>query len=290
MRTDDFILTPPTASANSARRVSAAADHEPPVQPIAPTPPRPTPVFPPTPPKPATPDPAAVAIARVKRWFTEGNVPVKVGVLVLFLGVVALLKYAADAGWLRVPIEVRLAGIALAALAGLGFAWRKATSHRTFALSLQGGAIGILVLTVYAAFRLYALLPPSLAFVLLIVIVAGAGVLAVAQDSPALAILAVVAGFIAPILASSGQGDHVILFGYYAVLNAMIFFVAWLRPWRALNVLGFVFTFGIGTAWGVLKYHRTCSRAPNRSCCCFLLFIFVYPFSTRVVAIFHSAI
>ena len=70
----------------------------------------------------------------------------------------------------------------------------------------------------------------------------------------ALAILAVVAGFLAPILASSGHGDHVVLFGYYAVLNAMIFFVAWLRPWRALNVLGFVFTFGIGTAWGVLKY------------------------------------
>ena len=34
----------------------------------------------------------------------------------------------------------------------------------------------------------------------------------------------------------------------------MIFAVAWVRPWRALNVLGFVFTFGIGTAWGVLKY------------------------------------
>jgi uncharacterized membrane protein len=220
----------------------------------APVPPRP--IFTQPPPKPAAPahDPVGIALTRVKRWFTEGNVPVKVGVLVLFLGVAALLKYAADAGWLRVPIEVRLAGIALAALAGLGFAWRKRLTHRPFALSLQGGAIGILVLTVYAAFRIYALLPPSLAFGLLIVIVAGAGVLAVAQDSPALAILAVVAGFLAPILASSGQGDHVILFGYYAVLNAMIFAVAWVRPWRALNVLGFAFTFGIGTLWGVLKY------------------------------------
>lgn len=201
-----------------------------------------------------TPDPVAIAVARVKRWFTEGNVPVKVGVLVLFLGVAALLKYAADAGWLRVPIELRLVGIALAALAALGFAWRKRETHRAFALSLQGGAIGILVLTVYAAFRIYALLPPAPAFALLIVIVAGAGVLAVAQESPALAILAVIAGFLAPILASSGQGNHVVLFGYYAILNAMIFMVAWMRPWRALNVLGFVFTFGIGTAWGVLQY------------------------------------
>ena len=216
----------------------------------------PTPLFPESPPIPAAPsaDPVGIAAARVKRWFTEGNVPVKVGVLVLFLGVAALLKYAADAGWLRVPIEVRLAGIALAALAALGFAWRKRATHRTFALSLQGGAIGILVLTVYAAFHIYALLPAALAFALLIVIVAGAGVLAVAQDSPALAILATVAGFLAPILVSNEPGNHVVLFGYYAVLNAMIFAVAWVRPWRALNVLGFAFTFGIGTLWGVLKY------------------------------------
>ena len=203
---------------------------------------------------PATPDMFSIGIQRIKRWFTEGNVPVKVGVIVLFLGVAALLKYAADAGWLRVPIEVRLAGVALAALAALGFAWRKRESHRSFALSLQGGAIGILIITVYAAFHIYALLPAALAFLLLVVIVAGAGVLAVAQDALALAILGILAGFLAPILTSSNQGNHIVLFGYYAVLNAMIFAVAWVRPWRALNVLGFVFTFGIGTAWGVLKY------------------------------------
>ncbi|HEX3895388.1 MAG TPA: DUF2339 domain-containing protein [Rudaea sp.] len=203
---------------------------------------------------PAQPDVFSIAVERVKRWFTEGNVPVKVGVIVLFLGVAALLKYAADAGWLRVPIEVRLAGVALAALAALGFAWRKRESNRPFALSLQGGAIGILIITVYTAFHTYALLPAAMAFALLIVIVAGAGVLAVAQDALALAILAILAGFLAPILAASDQGNHVVLFGYYAVLNAMIFAVAWVRPWRALNVLGFVFTFGIGTLWGVLKY------------------------------------
>jgi uncharacterized membrane protein len=195
-----------------------------------------------------------VAIDRIKRWFTEGNVPVKVGVLVLFLGVAALLKYAADAGWLRVPIEVRLVGIAVVAIAGLVFAWRKRESHRSFALSLQGGAIGILILVVYAAFHVYGLLPSELAFGLLIVIVAATGVLAVAQDAVALAVFAVVAGFLAPILVSNGQGNHIVLFGYYAVLNTMIFVVAWIRPWRMLNLLGFVFTFGVGTAWGVLRY------------------------------------
>jgi uncharacterized membrane protein len=203
---------------------------------------------------PAPPDFVAQLIDRVKRWFTEGNVPVKVGIVVSFFGVGALLKYAADSGWLVVPIELRLLGIAAAALVALVFAWRKRDSHRAFALSLQGGAIGVLILTIFGAYRIWALLPSALTFVLLIVVVAGAGLLAVLQDALALAVLAIVGGFLAPILASSGHGSHVALFGYYAVLNAAIFAIAWIKPWRALNLLGFAFTFGIGTAWGVQQY------------------------------------
>jgi len=194
------------------------------------------------------------AIAAIKRWFTEGNVPVKVGVIVLFLGVAALLKYAADQGWLSVPMEFRLAGIALAALAALVFAWRKRESHRNFALSLQGGAIGVLILTIFAAFKLYALLPAGLAFALLVVVVAGGAMLAVLQDAIALAVLAIVGGFLAPILISTGHGNHVALFTYYAILNAAVFAIAWVRPWRVLNLVGFAFTFGIGTLWGALQY------------------------------------
>jgi uncharacterized membrane protein len=196
----------------------------------------------------------SAAVAWIKRWLTEGNPLVKAGIVVVFFGVAYLFKYAADAGWLTVPIEYRFLGVAVVALAALAFAWRKRESHRTFALSLQGGAIGVLILTVFAAYHMYALLPPLFAFGLLVVIVAGAGLLAVLQDSIALAVLAILAGFLAPILTATNNGNHVALFSYYAVLNAAIFGIAWIKPWRALNLLGFIFTFGIGTAWGVLTY------------------------------------
>lgn len=52
-----------------------------------------------------------------KRWLSQGNVPVKVGMVVLFAGVAAFLKYASDEGWLRAPIEVRFGSVALAAVA-----------------------------------------------------------------------------------------------------------------------------------------------------------------------------
>ena len=200
------------------------------------------------------PDSVSVALRAVRRWFSEGNVPVKVGMLVLFAGVAALLKYAGDQGWMSFPIELRLAGVAAAALAGLVFGWRQRESRRSFALALQGGAIGVLLLVVFAAFKLHPLLPAGAAFGLSIVLVASAGVLAVKQNAVALAWLGILAGFLAPIWLSTGQGSHVALFGYYAVLNAAIFAIAWWRSWRVLNVLGFVFTFAIGTVWGVLRY------------------------------------
>jgi uncharacterized membrane protein len=44
------------------------------------------------------------------------------------------------------------------------------------------------------------------------------------------------------------------LFGYFAILNGVIFALAWVRAWRALNVLGFVFTFVLGVFWGQRFY------------------------------------
>jgi len=206
------------------------------------------------PPAAAAQAPAFASFAWVKRWFTEGNVPVKVGMIVLFAGVAALLKYATDEGWLRVPIELRLAAVAAAAICSLFFGWRERERRRTFALSLQGGSIGILVLTIFAALRLYDLLPAGLAFALLVAITAGTGALAVLQDARALAVLAILAGFLAPILVSTGSGNHVALFTWYALLDLAIFAIAWKKAWRLLNVVGFTCTFGVATAWGVLRY------------------------------------
>ncbi|MFT5085133.1 MAG: hypothetical protein ACI9Y1_003191 [Lentisphaeria bacterium] len=74
--------------------------------------------------------------------------------------------------------------------------------------------------------------------------------LAVLQNSRTFAALASAGGFLAPVLMSSGSGNHVGLFSYYAILNSAIFAVAWLKSWRLLNLIGFVFTFAIGLAWG----------------------------------------
>jgi len=222
-------------------------------EPVAPLPATPRPVFAQAS-RPAEPDFMARLWTSAKRWFTEGNVPVKVGMLVLLAGVAALLKYASDQGWLRLPVELRLAAIAAAALASLVFGWRQRLSRPSFSKAVQGGAIGVLLLVVFAAFKLYGLIQAPAAFGLSVLLVAGMCVLAVLQESRTLAVLGTLAGFLAPLWLSTGSGNHVALFSYYALVNAGVFAIAWWRPWRVLNLLGFAFTFGIGTLWGVLSY------------------------------------
>jgi len=188
----------------------------------------------------------------VRQFFTGGNALVRAGVVVLFFGVAFLLRYLAE--HTRVPIQLRLSGVALGAVALLLLGWRLRSRRPGYALALQGGAVGILYLTTFAALRLYALLTPAAAFPLLVLMAAISATLAVLQNSQAFALLAVTGGFLAPILASSGQGSHVVLFSYYAILNAAILGSAWFRAWRALNVAGFLFTFVIASVWGVLHY------------------------------------
>ncbi|MGE5220280.1 MAG: DUF2339 domain-containing protein, partial [Chloroflexota bacterium] len=181
-------------------------------------------------------------------FFFGGNTLVRFGVIVLFFGVSFLLKYASE--HIEIPIEARLIGVAVGALAMLAIGWRLRLTRPGYALIVQGGGIGLLYLTVFAAFRLYELLPAGLVFVLLIAMSVFSAMLAVLQDSRSLAAMGISGGFLAPILASTGAGSHVALFSFYALLNSGIVIIAWFKAWRSLNLLGFAFTFVIGLSWG----------------------------------------
>jgi uncharacterized membrane protein len=200
------------------------------------------------------PSPLDAFFTRIVRWFTTGNVPVKVGVVLSLFGVGFLINEGIDRQWLVLPLEYRLMGVALFGIVLLVLGWRLRIQNRTYALSVQGGGVGVLFLVIWAAYQIYDLLPTGLTFGLLVAVTAATTTLAVLQDSRALAVFGVVGGFLAPILSSSGSNDHVALFSYYAVLDMAILAIAWFKAWRMLNVLGFVFTFGIGTLWGVDGY------------------------------------
>jgi uncharacterized membrane protein len=192
------------------------------------------------------------ALLRAKDWLLGGNTVLRVGVVLLFLGLAFLLRYATED--MVVPIEARYAGVAVSALALLGLGWWLRLRNAAFALTLQGVGIAVLYLTVFASMKLHTLMTPAMAFGLLLAVTVCSAVLAVTQNALALACVAALGGFAAPLLTSTGDGSHVALFSYFALLNAGIFAIAWFKAWRVLNLIGFVGTFGIGFAWGLSAY------------------------------------
>jgi uncharacterized membrane protein len=233
-------------------------------------------------PPPAGPPPSAIE-DMISRWLFGGNTLVRVGIIVLFIGVAFLLKYAAERELL--PIELRLAAVALGGIALLVVGWRLRQKRTGYALVLQGGGIGVLYLTVFAALRLYKMLPAELAFALLAGIAVFSATLAVLQDSRSLAITGAVGGFLAPIFASTGGGSHVALFSFYAVLNAGIVGIAYYKAWRELNLVGFAFTFVIGLAWGA-TYYRPSLFASTEP---FLVLFFLFYVAIAVLFALRSA-
>ena len=191
-------------------------------------------------------------VIRIKAWLFGGNLVAKVGLLILFLGVSFLLKYAAAR--ITVPIEYRLVGIVLADIALLSWAWRIREDRPAISLPVQGTSIAILMLVTFGGYKIYGLFPGGLAFAVLFVLTAFTCLLAVLQDAVWLAVFGIAGGFAAPILTTTGGGSHIGLFSYYLILNAGILAIALTRSWRLLNLVGFAFTFVIGTAWGVLRY------------------------------------
>lgn len=213
-------------------------------------------------PKVYPPSPADKLFAAIGRFFTEGNPIVRVGMVVMFFGLSFLAKYAASEGF--IPLELRLAAVAAIALALVILGWKTRAKAGGYGLVLQGGGIAALYLTVFAALKLYSLLPPGASLVLMLVLVMLGATLAILQNAQVLALIATAGGFLSPILTSDGSGNHIALFSFYLVLNIGILTIAWFRTWRMLNWVGFVFTFIITSAWGVLSYepHLYASTQP----------------------------
>ncbi|MDR1239476.1 MAG: DUF2339 domain-containing protein [Treponema sp.] len=201
---------------------------------------------------PAPPAPSSAAGKALAAFIRRGNLWAAGGILLLLAGFAALITYLASRGFFTV--EMGIAAAALAGLAMLAAGWRFRKKRPVYFLLLQGGGIGILYLSVFAAHKLTPWFPPLLTLILMGVLILPALVLALFQNSQALALLGFLGGFAAPLLLASGEGNHVFLFAWYGVLNLGILFISLFRFWKGLNILAFLCTFILANYWTVVYY------------------------------------
>lgn len=191
-------------------------------------------------------------IGKARAWLLGGNTIVRVGLVILFVGLTFLARTAASAGLF--PIEARLALVAAAGAALLAVGFGKRVGRPAFGLALQGTGVAVLYLTVFAAARIFGLMPPLAAFGLMIVFAALGCTLALLQDARGMAFASFLGGFAVPVLLGGEAKTPTGLFTYFTILNLALLVIAWRRSWRELNLLGFLATFGTATLWGMTSY------------------------------------
>lgn len=179
----------------------------------------------------------------------------RIGIAAVLIGVSYFLKYAFDNNWIgpagRISIGL-LAGIAVV----LWSERFRTRGYRIFSFSLKAVGIGVLYLSLWAAFQVYNLIPSGVAFIAMLLVTASTAALAVAQDAEILAAFALTGGFMTPVLLSTGQNREVELFSYLALLNAATLVLVIFKPWRRLLVLSFVGTLLMYVGWHVTFYTR----------------------------------
>jgi uncharacterized membrane protein len=186
-----------------------------------------------------------------------------VGGVALALGGIFLVNFAIEQGLLGPRVRVALASLLAAALIVLGEWARRSEKISGFAgvpsahvpsiLTAVGTTIAFA--TVYAAFALYELIGPAVAFVLL-GIVAIATLAAALLHGPALAALGLVGAEVTPLLVSTDEPNYWALYIYLAVVTAAALALARVRLWRWLALTAVV----AGVLWSLPGIDETATN------------------------------
>lgn len=198
---------------------------------------------------------AAAAKPRDLESLIGGSVFSWAGILAAVFAVAFGLKYAFDNNWISPSVRVALGALVGLALLAVGERLRR-RGMRPYAYVLSGGGVLILYLSVYAAYNFYQLLAQPVAFLLMTGVTAVAVLLAVRLDALPVAVLALVGGFLTPVLLSTGRDNQVALFTYVSLLDAGVLAVAYFKRWRVLDFLSFAATTLMTLGWALTHYER----------------------------------
>jgi len=194
-----------------------------------------------------------------EQWIGQ-RVLLAVGVVALILAAGYLLRLSFDRGWIS-PV-LRCIGGALSGIAVGAVGWRLQPRYRTYGAALVGCGAAIIYLSVWAAARMYGVLPPTTGLFALALVSVALAMIAYAINVEALGTTAALGAFFAPLLLGSDQANAGLLLLYLASMAAGLGLVAARRRWRltmfvvALSYFGVAYTGAAdrGPPWGLLLY------------------------------------
>lgn len=173
--------------------------------------------------------------------FLKQNALTIIGIFTLVLGIGYFVKYAIDKNWIGETPRVGIGFFLGAVIILLGHFLRK--NYSVFSSIITGGGIAVLYFTVTIAFREYHLFSQNIAFSVTCLITLICIALSYYYKSEILIIFSLFGGFLAPLMVSSGHSNYLFLFTYITVLNLGMLAIAFLKNWKSIGWIAFIFTY-----------------------------------------------
>ena len=173
--------------------------------------------------------------------FLKQNAITIIGIFTLVLGIGYFVKYAIDKNWIGETPRVGIGFFLGAVIILLGHFLRK--NYSVFSSIITGGGIAVLYFTVTIAFREYHLFSQNIAFSVTCLITLICIALSYYYKSEILIIFSLFGGFLAPLMVSSGHSNYPFLFTYITVLNLGMLAIAFLKNWKSIGWIAFIFTY-----------------------------------------------
>ncbi|MCJ8153876.1 DUF2339 domain-containing protein [Chryseobacterium sp. SSA4.19] len=183
--------------------------------------------------------------------FLKQNALTIIGIFTLVLGIGYFVKYAIDRNWLG---ETARAGIGFASgavMITISHFLRK--NYAVFSSIVTGGGIAVFYFTATIAFREYHLFSQNAAFVVTFLITLLSLFLSYYYNSEILTIFSLSGGFLAPLMISTGESNYLFLFTYITVLNIGMLAIAYLKNWKSIGWISFLFTYSYLFFWTAEK-------------------------------------
>jgi uncharacterized membrane protein len=180
----------------------------------------------------------------------------RIGAFALIIAAGFFLAYAFNNNWIGPTGQVIIGVVVGLGLLGGGYYWR--AKYPVLAQAINGGGIGILYLSIFAAFAAYGLIHFYLAFGLLILVCVASALLSLRYNSMALAIIGILGAFIAPSMISvsaSGTGgavqvgQSIWLLVYIFAVDIGVLVLSALRNWRWMTLLALIGSFSVFGIW-----------------------------------------
>ncbi len=187
--------------------------------------------------------------------FIGENLINKIGITITIIGVAIGAKYSIEHELISPLTRIILGYLFGAGLLAVGM--RLKAHYTNYSAVLVSGAIAILYFITYIGYSFYDLMPPAVAFLLMLVFTTFTVVAALHFEQQVIALIGLVGAYAVPFLVGNDSGNVLVFLGYIAIINVGMLIIAFRQYWKGLYYAAFLLTWLIYALWYLTDYTTT---------------------------------